>query len=109
MNQKIVFSEDLKSDITLAVSQCECDKTFVLTDATTALKCWPRVKDYDVFRGAHLITIPAGDTNKNINSITHVWTELSTHGATRHSLLVNIGGGMVTDLGKHLQKGNRIH
>ena len=68
MNQKIVFSEDLKSDITLAVSQCECDKTFVLTDATTALKCWPRVKDYDVFRGAHLITIPAGDTNKNINS-----------------------------------------
>ena len=99
MNQKIVFSEDLKSDITLAVSQCECDRTFVLTDETTAEKCWQKVKDYEVFRDAHLITIPAGDTNKNIDSITHVWTELSTHGATRHSLLVNIGGGMVTDLG----------
>ena len=29
----------------------------------------------------------------------HVWTELGRMGATRHSLLVNIGGGMVTDLG----------
>ena len=29
----------------------------------------------------------------------HVWTQLSQKGATRHSLLINLGGGMTTDLG----------
>ena len=46
-----------------------------------------------------LITIPATDTNKNLESLALVWDALSKGGATRHSLLINLGGGMVTDLG----------
>ena len=45
------------------------------------------------------ITIGATDTHKTLETVVHVWTELGRLGATRHSLLVNIGGGMVTDLG----------
>jgi 3-dehydroquinate synthase len=37
--------------------------------------------------------------NKNIETLSHVWTQLSQRGATRHSLLINLGGGMTTDLG----------
>lgn len=48
---------------------------------------------------AYVITIPAGDVNKGLDSLSHVWRELSDHGATRRSLLFNVGGGMVTDLG----------
>src|SRR5574344_3015512 len=48
---------------------------------------------------AQMITIAADDTNKNVESLSSVWSALSRHGATRHSLLVNLGGGMVTDLG----------
>jgi 3-dehydroquinate synthase len=47
----------------------------------------------------HQIIIEATDNAKNVESLTEVWTELSNHGATRHSLLINVGGGMVTDLG----------
>ncbi len=47
----------------------------------------------------HLITIPAGDEAKTLESLSSVWTALSQGGATRHSLLLNLGGGMVTDLG----------
>ena len=50
-------------------------------------------------RGAQLITIPATDTHKTLESLSHVWSELQRMGATRHSLMVNLGGGMVTDLG----------
>ena len=32
----------------------------------------------------------------------YVWNQLSNRGATRHSLLINLGGGMVTDLGGHV-------
>ena len=48
---------------------------------------------------AHVISIAPTDTNKNLDSLSHVWRELEAGGATRHSLLLNLGGGMVTDLG----------
>lgn len=48
---------------------------------------------------AHIIEIAPGDDNKNLDTLKHVWREMEKIGATRHSLLVNLGGGMVTDLG----------
>ncbi len=48
---------------------------------------------------AHIIEIAPGDDNKNLDTLKHVWSEMEKGGATRHSLLVNLGGGMVTDLG----------
>lgn len=50
-------------------------------------------------RKANLITIKANDINKSLESVSHVWSELQRMGATRHSCLINLGGGMVTDLG----------
>ena len=43
--------------------------------------------------------IGATDTHKTLESLAHVWEELGNGGGTRHTLLINIGGGMVTDLG----------
>ena len=57
------------------------------------------VKDYGCLAAAQLITIPAGDEHKNLTSLSHVWQQLQQGGATRHSLMVCLGGGMVTDLG----------
>ena len=48
---------------------------------------------------ATIITIGAGDQHKTLDTLTHVWSELQRMGATRHSLMINLGGGMVTDLG----------
>jgi 3-dehydroquinate synthase len=52
-----------------------------------------------LLREAGEIVIPAGDTNKTIENLCRVWQLLTESGATRHSLLLNLGGGMVTDLG----------
>ena len=46
-----------------------------------------------------MITIGSSDEAKTLDSVAHVWSQLQSGGATRHSLLVNLGGGMVTDLG----------
>lgn len=75
------------------------DKVFVLTDETTHELCWPVVKDSESMKDAQHIVIPATDANKTLETASIVWSELGNKGATRHSLLINLGGGMVTDLG----------
>ena len=83
----------------MAISECEHDKLFVLTDQTTRQLCWPAISHFRCLHGAQLFTIPATDAHKDLESLGNVWTALQQHGATRHSCLVNLGGGMVTDLG----------
>ena len=97
--QKVIISTGLESTVATAVGECERDRVFILVDETTRELCLPLVAGFDCLRGAHVITIGATDQNKTLESLTHVWTELQQGGATRHSLMVNLGGGMVTDLG----------
>ena len=78
---------------------CERDRTFILVDETTEKCCLPLISGTDCLKGATTIVIGSTDANKTLESLAHVWEKLGEGGATRHSLLINIGGGMVTDLG----------
>jgi 3-dehydroquinate synthase len=97
--QEIIISKDLCQSLTQAIDEVKHDLLFVLCDETTERLCLPVISDFECMRGAQLITIPATDTHKTLESLSHVWSELQRMGATRHSLMVNLGGGMVTDLG----------
>ena len=97
--QKVVISENLTQALTTAVAECEHDRTFILVDETTERCCLPLVSGMDCVEGAQAIVIGTTDTHKTLDSLAHVWEELGKGGGTRHSLLINIGGGMVTDLG----------
>lgn len=99
MNQRIILSQDLEAELTSAVSDCEHDKIFILTDTVTNKLCLPVIKDYPCLVNATVITIGSSDMEKTLDSTVHVWQCLQQGGATRHSLLINLGGGMVTDLG----------
>ena len=99
MEQKIIFSRNLQTELTTAVSECEHDRIFVLTDTQTARHCLPVIKDYLCLKDAQIITIGDTDAHKDLESLTQVWSALQKGGATRHSCLINLGGGMVTDLG----------
>ena len=97
--QEIILSTNLEESLTTAIGQVAHDKLFVLTDTTTLNLCWPLVSDFDCMSGAQMITIGATDEHKTLESLSAVWTALQEGGATRHSLLICLGGGMVTDLG----------
>lgn len=73
------------------------DRLFVLVDNNTAQHCLPLLRP--TLPDAAVITIPAGDDAKTIDTVITVWQALQHGGGTRHSLLLNLGGGMVTDLG----------
>ena len=97
--QKVIISQDLEQSLSQAIAECTYDRLFVLTDETTHRLCLPVVAGYSCMKPAKRITIGATDANKTLDSLSHVWSELQRLGATRHSLMVNLGGGMVTDLG----------
>lgn len=97
--QKVVISRDLGHVLKNAIADCPHDKLFVLTDETTERLCLPVIAGYECMGGAQNIVIGATDTHKTLDTLSHVWSELQRMGATRHSLLTNLGGGMVTDLG----------
>jgi 3-dehydroquinate synthase len=72
---------------------------FVLTDTNSAEYCLPIFAHFIEDIPYHLITIEVGEKNKNLASVQVVWDFLLKHRATRQALLVNLGGGMITDLG----------
>ena len=97
--QKVIISRNLEEELSAAMADCERDRLFVLVDENTERLCLPLLRDMDCMKGAQVITIGATDANKTVGTLQQVWTALQQGGTTRHSLLVNLGGGMVTDLG----------
>ena len=97
--QKVVICKDLKSELQDFLSSLKYDKLFILTDTNTKEKCFPLVEGVSAFQKAPIFVMEAGDMNKGLASLIQIWTILSNEGASRNSLLVNLGGGMITDMG----------
>jgi 3-dehydroquinate synthase len=97
--QKVIKSTDLNKDLSGILSRLSFDKLFLLTDENTERLCYPLIRDNEWVVKAGKMVIKAGDDNKNINTLSSIWQYLSENGATRHSLLISLGGGMLTDIG----------
>lgn len=97
--QEVILCEDLETSLGRAVGNSPHDRLFILTDEHTHLLCLPPLAGLPFLKDAVEITIGAEDVHKTLETLASVWQVLSEKGATRHSLLINLGGGMVTDLG----------
>ncbi len=82
-----------------AIGKQAPDSIFVLVDSNTERLCLPKVLQSNKLKGCHIISIQHGDENKNIESAVKIWQYLSENGANRKSLMINIGGGMISDIG----------
>lgn len=97
--QKVIICQDLKKDLYSAIQECPHDRLFILVDEHTRELCLPLISGFGYLNDANIITIGAEDVHKNVETLVHVWQSLGDGGASRHSLMINLGGGMVTDLG----------
>lgn len=99
--QTIIYAEQINRDLSRVVEADgkHYDRIFLLMDETTARCCSPLVDEWTKLVGAQAIVIGATDAHKTLQTLSDVWRQLGDGGASRHSLLVNLGGGMVTDLG----------
>lgn len=97
MSQQLIFTDNPAAALTPLI---EGEQLFILADSNTSLLVVKRMaEEQPLLKGVPVIVIPAGDNHKNTESLSIVWQALSMSGATRRATLLNVGGGMVTDLG----------
>lgn len=97
MSQHIIYSNQVDATLSAVIEGGNYHNVEVLVDQNTRQHVLPMLASS--LEKAMVIEIPAGDEHKTLNSLISVWEALESCGATRQSLLVNLGGGMVTDLG----------
>lgn len=98
INSKIIYGRKPEQELLKWIGKYNSGKVFLSTEETVN-KLW--ISKYDDFfksNGIKKVVIPAGENNKKIESVANIWEFLSKNGADRKSLLINIGGGMLTDL-----------
>ena len=99
VHSNIIFSQQIDVELRKIVQKYPAGKVFLLTDQTAAGFCLPLIQSVIDEFSIRMVAIPSSEENKNIQSVGLVWDFLSNNGADRKSLLINIGGGMLTDLG----------
>lgn len=76
------------------------DKVAVVCDTNTRIHCLPLLmKEVPQLAEASVIAITPGDEAKDLATVEQLWQQMMETGLTRRSLLINLGGGVVTDLG----------
>ena len=97
--QNIILTNDATSELKSLIATSGSDKVFALYDENTFRHCRPLLANLYGEVSITDIIIPPTDAAKNTDTLASVWEALQKKGASRSSLMLCIGGGMVTDLG----------
>ncbi len=88
------------SELRNLVTEKNYSSVFILVDDNTLECCYPLFLQYfETDKPIEVIQIESGEIHKNINTCVNVWNVMTELGADRKSLLITLGGGVVTDLG----------
>lgn len=97
---KIFFNDQIFKELTSFLEEKTYSKIIILVDENTNNFCLPHFLSHLATEIAiEIIEIEAGEENKNIATCLQLWEALSDLGADRKSVLLNLGGGVVTDIG----------
>jgi len=99
-NNYPIYFDNAIEELAKFVKLGHYSRFFILTDEHTVKHCLPMIKDH--FEGMDnfdIIEINAGEESKDINFCIGIWKMLIDFGADRKSLLINLGGGVISDMG----------
>lgn len=98
-DSRIIESRSILPSLQKALEGITHGSVFMLTDTNVERAVLPSLRSYLDAIGIKIIVMEAGEEHKNLDTLSLIWRYLSEHGATRSSVLVNLGGGVVTDIG----------
>ena len=99
-NYYVYFQEEAYLKLNKFIADSKHSKIFILVDENTNEYCLPLLLEaLETNSEIEIIEIEAGEENKNLETCSGVWEALTELGADRKSLLINLGGGVITDLG----------
>ncbi len=94
----IIITEELANSLSHFLKITNFSSIVVIADENTRRHCLPLIEFY-LPSEFHLITIDSGEKNKNLQTSQEVWDHLLRFGTDRDALIINLGGGLVSDLG----------
>ncbi len=94
-----IYFGDIKRNFKAWLDQQNYSSYFMLVDSSSSVYCLPEIKNIHPDIKWNIIEIPRGEQYKTITTSSIIWEELFKNGADRHSLLVNLGGGVIGDMG----------
>jgi len=99
-NYPIYFNEKGYEALNLYLKENKYSNLFIIVDSNTNEFCLPNFLPFlETELTIEIIEFEAGEQNKNIETCVQIWNVLTELGADRKSLVINLGGGVVTDLG----------
>ena len=93
--RRVVYTDNLAATLRDTLRELDADRVFVLTDRNVQ----PIWESLGIGGDMPLYVVEPGEASKSLQQASKLWEWLVTFGATRRSVLVNVGGGVVTDLG----------
>jgi 3-dehydroquinate synthase len=99
-SEKVQIIKDLRV-VGQSIAASNYSQVYVLVDENTNIHCLPLLQDALVDEEVYFfyLEVPAGEQSKDISTCASLWESLSEDNADRKTLIVNLGGGMLTDLG----------
>ena len=99
-SSELIFTNHVAEALDEMIEKLTPPSVFVIVDTNTASFVLPRLQSESKAVGsATIITTKAGEMFKNIDSLASLWKQLGDNGATSRSVVINLGGGVVTDMG----------
>ena len=96
----VIFNHEGYEALNKQISENNYSKIFIIVDSTTNDVCLPKLlTNIATELTIEIIEFESGEINKNIETCIQIWNVLTELGADRKSLILNLGGGVVTDLG----------
>lgn len=96
--ESIIFTADAGMVLAELLDGTKHEDIFIVADKHTVLFCDRLFEKVD-WLPSHVTVLDCGEENKSVESVSRIWMMLSKQGARRSSILVCVGGGVVTDLG----------
>lgn len=95
----IYIGNELLSELNAFLKQKNYKSAFILVDENTKKHCLKSLKRASFIFPPVIISIKSSEKNKTIRTCEKIWNELSKHHADRQSLFINLGGGVISDIG----------
>ena len=99
-NYKILFDDLGYEFLAESITPQLYSKIFVIVDENTSNQCLPRfLANFATEVTIEIIELEAGETHKNIETCLGIWNSLTELEGDRKSIIINLGGGVITDIG----------
>lgn len=96
----IHFKQNGYRELNILIQNKNYSSIFILVDENTFEHCYPKfIPLLETDKRIEIIEIESGEINKNLDTCSGVWNALTELNADRNSLLITLGGGVITDLG----------